>query len=63
MTKRNIYLFSGFLIGSAILLTILKGLSNEVIDQYLSGFYPGALFVAGFGFLFVSLFNKRNKIE
>lgn len=56
-------MFAGFLIGSAIILAVLKGLENEFLDQYLSGFFPGALFVGGFSFLFVSLFNKRNKIE
>lgn len=61
MSRRNTYMFSGFLIGSAILLSILKGLGSEMIDQYLSGFFSGALFAGGFSFLFLSLFNKKIK--
>lgn len=61
MSKRNTIIVAGLLIGSAILLDVLKGLGYELLDEHFASFVPGALFGAGFSLIILSLFNKKKK--
>jgi len=63
MSKRKGFLIAGLLIGTAILIGVLKGLGYDLLDQGFASYIPSALFGGGISVIILSLFNKNKRIE
>ena len=63
MSKRNTFILAGLLIVSAISIDVLEILGYGLLNQQYANFIPASLIGAGFSLLFLSLSNKKKKIE
>ena len=60
MTKRKALFVSAVLIGSSLLIEVLKMNNNELLDRELVDYLSGALLGSGIGLFLGNIFRKEN---